>query len=205
MDTPVSVQMDSHAEILISTEKSRLWAIRNYSPDVYSVLVDLPYHHEPEIVVHGLVRHQRRDIIFLSDVSEGYTYSRRLMPSTPFSVCPDLLTLMEDVNKSMGTDFNGLLINRYTDGSKYLSAHSDAETFLDKKNKMVAAISYGPGVRKFRIRDKKSKKIVLDVEHDSLMLLVMEGEFQSEFTHKIPPTKKKVGERISITFRHHTK
>jgi len=62
---------------------------------------------------------------------------------------------------------------------------------------------FRPGIRKFRIRDKSTKKIVLDYDHQPGTLLVMSGEFQKQFTHEIPIQKKIKDERISITFRHH--
>jgi hypothetical protein len=67
----------------------------------------------------------------------------------------------------------------------------------------IRRIAYGPGVRKFRIRNKKTKDIVLDFEHESCCLYVMQGDFQVEFTNDIPVQKKVKGERISLTFRHH--
>jgi len=104
---------------------------------------------------------------------------------------------------ALGTSFNGVLYNRYRNGEKYVSAHSDEESAPDKTHRLVAGISYGPGLRKFRIRNKKTKDIVLDFEHESCCLYVMQGDFQVEFTHEIPVQKKVKGERISLTFHRH--
>ena len=65
-------------------------------------------------------------------------------------------------------------------------------------------LGFSPGIRKFRIRNKDTKEIVLDFDHNPCTLLVMQGEFQREFTHEIPIQKRVKDERISITFRHHT-
>ena len=102
------------------------------------------------------------------------------------------------------------VMRRYRDGTKYLSQHSDNESGLDKKTKMVAGLAYG-ATRIFRITDKKTKEIVIDLPHEPCMLIVMAGEFQKEFLHGIPVVpgrkaqKETIGDRISITFRHHTK
>jgi hypothetical protein len=58
-----------------------------------------------------------------------------------------------------GSNFNGILINRYSTGQEYIGQHSDDEKNLDKSG--VIAISYR-GERIFRIRDKVTKEIVQD-------------------------------------------
>lgn len=69
-------------------------------------------------------------------------------------------------------------------------------------NNRIASIAYG-AVRIFRIRNKQTKKIVLDYNHTPKTLLVMEGDFQKEFTHEIPIQKNITEGRISLTFHHH--
>ena len=93
------------------------------------------------------------------------------------------------------------MINKYDGGSEYLSKHSDDETGLDPRVGVVA-ISYG-AVRKFRIRDKKTGKIVMDIPTESNKMIQMYGHFQKEFTHEIPVEKKVNGVRYSFTFRKH--
>jgi alkylated DNA repair dioxygenase AlkB len=99
-----------------------------------------------------------------------------------------------------GAEFNGILVNRYTCGSDYISAHSDDESKLDKVG--VVSVSYG-AMRTFRVRDKKTKKIMIDVPMISGKLLHMGGNFQLEFTHEIPAEKKVYEVRYSFTFRRH--
>lgn len=85
-----------------------------------------------------------------------------------------------------------------------IGAHSDNEAGLDKNNKMVVGLSYGPGIRTFRIRDKETNKIVLNYKQEPGTLLCMCGEFQTYYTHEIPKELKIKEERISLTFRCHT-
>jgi alkylated DNA repair dioxygenase AlkB len=126
------------------------------------------------------------------------------MASQPLSDHPFLVEILNQVNTQLGTNFNGILVNSYLNGEKYVGAHSDDERGLDKSGrKIVAGLAYG-AIRKFRIRDKVTKKRVLDYPHLPGTLIVMEGDFQQEFTHEIPVEKKVREERISITFRHHT-
>jgi alkylated DNA repair dioxygenase AlkB len=190
-------------KILIQTENSALWVVENFSEDYYEILKDVFCYEEPPIKIMGKDCRQRRNVAFYSDESEGYKYSGQTMKSLPLSNVDLFPPLLEEINNSLGTNFNGILVNRYINGEKYLSAHSDDENGLDKNNKMVVGLSYGPGIRKFRIRDKNTKEIILDYDQQPKTLLVMQGEFQKEFTHEIPIQKKIKDERISITFRHH--
>lgn len=190
--------------ILIDTGKSKLWTISNFTEDIYDDLVDLYCEHEPEITVWGKLCHQKRDVGFYSDVSNGYKYSSTISRSHSLSEQPLLTELLTELNKYLETNFNGILVNRYKNGTKHIGAHSDDESGLSKKDKMVAALAYDRnGTRTFRIRNKKTKEIVLDIQHEPCMLIVMEGEFQKEFTHEIPIQKRVSGERISLTFREH--
>ncbi len=144
-----------------------------------------------------------RGILFVSDESKGYKYSGQISEAIPLGSAPLVTKCMNTINNVLDTKFNGVLINRYLNGEKYIGAHSDDETGLDPSKSMVVGISYG-ATRKFRIRDKLTGKIVLDYHQKSGTLLVMEGDFQKEFTHEIPQEKRVKTERISMTFRCHT-
>lgn len=191
--------------MLIDDGSAGLWVVPNFGPDLYPDLSRLNLAVEPEIMIRGRLCHQRRDVGFYSDTSEGYRYSGQFAESIPFQRAPFLKALMDLVNASLGTNFNGCLVNRYRDGTKYLSAHSDSKIGLDKNNFMVVGICYGPGIRKFRIRDKNTQEIILDHPHQPRELLVMDGQFQDRYTHEIPIEKRVKGERISVTFRAHIK
>jgi alkylated DNA repair dioxygenase AlkB len=158
------------------------------------VLID-----RPPIVVFGKEVRQNRRVGFFSDESEGYRYSGKLMKSQPL---PDWMRdMMSEVNRLLNAGFNGVLVNHYVDGSDYIGAHSDDERGLGVGG-IVAGLSFG-AERKFRIRNKDSKKIVMDIPTKEGSLIVMGGGFQKEFTHEIPVQKRVSGERWSFTFRKH--
>jgi alkylated DNA repair dioxygenase AlkB len=163
--------------------------------------VDSLLEERPEIVVFKKVCKQQRFIGFFSDDSEGYRYSNKLMPSKPLS--PNLIGLMQTVNALLGTEFNGMLVNKYMDGNDYIGAHSDSEIGLDAVGGVVA-LSFG-AERTFRIRCKQTKKIVHDEQTTDGSILQMGGGFQKLYTHEIPVQKKIKEPRVSITFRKHTK
>ena len=191
-------------EIIHETEHSSLWCIPNFpvSDELETSLTTLPLLEKPTILVVGKEVHQQRDVGFFSDTSEGYYYSKKLMKSQPLT--PELRDIMQSVNEELGTEFNGILVNRYNSGADYIGAHSDSESGLDPNNKTVASLSFG-ATRIFRIsrtEDKKKIKVV-DYEHTPYTLLVMDGEFQSEFKHEIPKQLRIKQARISLTFRTH--
>ena len=190
--------------VLIETDKSKLWVSPDFTPDYMDEFSKLELNIEPPIFVYGKKHKHPRNVGFYSDQSIGYRYSGQLMKAKPLFDEKRLQQVLDQTNQSLGTNFNGILVNQYMNGQHYIGAHGDDERGLDKTGKnMVACISYG-AVRKFRIRNKSDRNIVLDYDHKPCTLLVMEGDFQKEFTHEIPVQKNVKEQRISLTFRHHT-
>ena len=152
----------------------------------------------PKIYVYGRECHQNRNVGFFSQTSVGYRFSGQLAKASPIE--PHLQDLLNKINIKFGSTFNGVLVNKYIDGNNSIGAHSDSEISLDPIG--VVALSYG-AVRKFRIRDKFTKKIVIDIPTQSGHIIHMGGSFQKEYTHEIPVEKKIKDIRYSFTFRKH--
>jgi alkylated DNA repair dioxygenase AlkB len=100
-------------------------------------------------------------------------------------------------------NFDQVLINWYQNGHHYIGSHADSESQL-KPRSPILSLSLG-GTRKFRIRDKKTKKILRDIEVNNGCALVMCGAFQEELKHEIVKVNGdrglRVPPRINITFR----
>ena len=122
---------------------------------------------------------------FFSNNSIGYKYLNKIQKSK--NLTPYLKQLLDKINEKFNSDFNGILINRYDDVTQYIGSHSDNETGLG--NIGVLSLSYG-AIRNFRIRNKKDKKIVANIDTKDDELILMDGDFQKEFTHEIPIKKK---------------
>jgi len=150
-------------------------------------------------MLYGKMIEQPRNVGFFSDVSKGYKYSN--VVSKAKKMTPELGALLNYVNKYLGASYNGILVNQYESGEDYISKHSDDERGLDPVVGVVA-LSLG-SVRKFRVRDKTTGKILIDVPTLETSMIQMAGNFQKEFTHEIPKEKRVSGERISFTFRYH--
>lgn len=198
--------MSSHQEPLIydvhvETPSSKLVTYPCFDQHTYPDFEHLYTQERPPIRVFGRIARQNRNVAFyaLTGVA-GYRYSGQVMEALPIEQQPLLLSILHKVNNFLGTSYNGILINKYLDGNDYIGAHADDEKNLS--GGMVASLAYG-AVRKFRIRDKSTKRIVIDLSQQPGDLLVMWGNFQQEFIHEIPKEKKVTQPRISLTFREH--
>lgn len=181
------------SSLVIHSLKDTSYIVDNSVSDIKSLLNDYP-----EIIVYGKKCLQRRSIGFFSDESLGYKYSGKIEKSQPLT--QNLKLLLNYINKKFESDFNGILVNKYKNGNDYISEHSDNEKEISDKG--VISVSYG-AVRKFRIRNKITKKIVQDIPTENYQIIEMAGNFQKEFLHGIPIEKKVKEERISFTFRKH--
>jgi alkylated DNA repair dioxygenase AlkB len=141
-----------------------------------------------------------RKVGFFSNESIGYEYSGNILPAIKFDNYMFLQNIMDQVNDITNSDFNAILINCYRDGNDYIGAHSDDERSLG--NNGVVTISLGQE-RKFRIRDKKTKELLVDIMVKDGDLYHMKGDFQKHFTHEIPKQMSAKGTRYSLTFRKH--
>ncbi len=188
------VQTERSALVLHDLEPEKVRLLQTCAEDVDGKLI---FH--PEIRIFGKIAHQHRSIGFFSDESIGYSYSGQIAKSVPLSA--PLRELLDFINQKFEASFNGILINKYLSGEEYIGKHSDDEKALEKGVGVVCC-SLG-AVRKFRIREKESGKMVVDVPTENNKIIQMKGDFQKEFTHEIPVEKKVKGVRYSFTFRRH--
>jgi alkylated DNA repair dioxygenase AlkB len=119
--------------------------------------------------------------------------------STPLPWTDDLLLIRERVEKASGTKFNSVLLNYYRDGNDSVSWHDDMDN-IPGRNRMVGSVSFGE-VRLFDIRNKAdhSIKFSIPLEHGSYLL--MKGDFQEHWQHRIAKSTKPMKARINLTFR----
>jgi len=95
--------------------------------------------------------------------------------------------------------FNSVGLNLYRDGRDSVAAHND---HLDElaPGFPIALVSLG-ATRRMTIRAKEPPRRVLNVDLEGGSLLVMSYETQQHYTHGVPKTAERVGERISLAFR----
>ena len=152
---------------------------------------------QDNIKIFGKTYAQPRLTALYANNEKPYRYSNITMQPTKFS--PVLLLIKSQVEKCTNLDFTSCLVNLYRDGQDSNGWHADNEKELGE-NPIIASVSFG-AERFFHMKHRydKSQKLKIKLENGSLLL--MKGKTQHHWLHQIPKTKKKVGERINLTFR----
>jgi alkylated DNA repair dioxygenase AlkB len=126
-----------------------------------------------------------------------YTFSGTKFDPLPWT--KELLLIKEKVETFACTRFNSVLLNYYRDGNDSVAWHSDDEHELGL-NPVIASLSFGQE-RRFDIRHKTDhqKKYSVNLENGSLLL--MKGNMQHNWEHRIAKSTKPLKERVNLTFR----
>ena len=149
-----------------------------------------------EAIIFGKKIITKRKVAWYGEKEMAYTYSKTTKLALKWT--NELLALKIKVEQITGDTFNSCLLNLYHNGNEGMSWHSDGEKEL-KKNGAIASLSFG-AERKFVFKHKESKEQVRFIlEHGSL--LMMKGETQSYWLHKLPTSKLILKPRVNITFR----
>lgn len=149
-----------------------------------------------EAVIYGKHIITARKVAWYGDKNYTYTYSNTTKQALPWT--KELIELKQLTEKLTGATFNSCLLNLYHNGDEGMAWHSDDEKALEK-NGVIGSLSFG-AERKFSFKHKRTKQTVsLILEQGSL--LVMKGETQTNWLHRLPPSAKKFMPRINLTFR----
>jgi alkylated DNA repair dioxygenase AlkB len=117
----------------------------------------------------------------------------------PVSWIPELLLIKERVEAYTEIMFDGVLLNYYRDGNDSVAWHADKDTIPGLKTE-IASVSFGQ-VRAFDFRSKTDhrNKYSIDLEHGSLLL--MKGDLQRFWEHRIAKSNLPMTARLNLTFR----
>jgi len=147
-------------------------------------------------IIFGKLIITKRKVAWYADKPFEYTYSKTTKLALPWT--QELLEIKKIVEAESKETFNSCLLNLYHDGSEGMAWHSDGEKAL-KKDGAIGSLSFG-AERKFSFKHKKTKQSVsIILEKGSL--LVMKGTTQTNWLHRLPPTKKVKTPRVNLTFR----
>ena len=152
---------------------------------------------QEKIKMFGQVHDIPRLTAWYGEPNKTYVYSGIKVHSDPWT--KTLLKIKEKIEKVSSVEFNSVLLNLYRDGSDGVSWHSDDEPELGH-NPVIGSVSFGEA-RPFQLKHKFNPELKQKVmlEHGSYLL--MQGGAQHQWLHQIPKSKKKMGERINLTFR----
>ena len=131
------------------------------------------------------------------DNNKTYSYSGTKNDPIPWT--GELVSLKEKIEAFTSYSFNSVLLNYYRDGNDSVAWHSDDERELGT-DPVIASLSLGQA-RQFDFRHKEdhSRKYSLQLTNGSLLL--MKGNLQHHWEHRIPKSAKATGPRINLTFR----
>ncbi len=159
------------------------------------LLANIEWKHD-QAIIFGKHIETKRKVAWYGDQPFSYTYSNTTKYALPWT--PELVQLKQIIEDKTGESFNACLLNLYHSGEEGMAWHSDGEKDL-KKNGAIASLSFG-AKRKFAFKHKQLKNTqALYLEHGSL--LIMKGETQTHWLHRLPPTKQVTEPRINLTFR----
>ena len=162
----------------------------------YEILLNTIDWKNDEAIIFGKKIITKRKVAWYGDSEFDYTYSKITKKAHLWT--PELLQLKKQIEETSGETFNSCLLNLYHSGEEGMAWHSDAEKDL-KKNGAIASVSFG-AERKFAFKHKETKETVsINLENGSL--LIMKGNTQTHWLHRLPPTKKVTSPRINLTFR----
>lgn len=152
---------------------------------------------QPEIEVHGEMHPVPRLVAWYGDPGIAYRYSGHTHQSRPWT--PLLEEIRQQVQRETGSSFNGVLLNLYRDGSDAMGWHSDDEPELGRRP-VIASLSLG-SQRRFDLRPKGQSAMTHSLWLGHGSLLVMRGETQHNWQHRIARCSQARRPRLNLTFR----
>lgn len=126
-----------------------------------------------------------------------YVYSG--IRNSPSAWTPGVLALKDRLSAELQVEFNSVLLNRYRGGSDSIGWHADDEPELGDEP-VIASVSLG-ATRTFELRHRKQPRLLERYSLNSGSLLVMKGQTQKRWVHRIPKEPSVQGERVNLTFR----
>jgi alkylated DNA repair dioxygenase AlkB len=130
-----------------------------------------------------------------ADEGKSYRWSGIVQHSLPWT--QTLLAVKARVETAAQTTFNSVLLNLYRSEMDSVSWHADDEPELGD---VIASVSLG-AARQFQFKkiDDPKQRLSVELAHGSL--LIMRGDTQRRWLHRVPKTSKPHPPRINLTFR----
>jgi alkylated DNA repair dioxygenase AlkB len=112
---------------------------------------------------------------------------------------PVIIDAARRVTQHLNVPFNAVGLNLYRDGHDSVAPHNDHLNEI-REGFPIALLSLG-ATRRMTVRAKEPPRRVIHADLEPGSLFVMDYATQIHYTHAIPKTDEKVGERISLAFR----
>jgi alkylated DNA repair dioxygenase AlkB len=170
---------------------------RDESASLLKTLIEQTPWVQEDILMYGKIIKTPRLTTWYGDNGKSYTFSGKKYDPIPWT--PELLEIKSRIESIAETTFNTVLLNYYRNGNDSVAWHSDDEYELGK-DPVIASVSFGQ-MRRFDVRQKQDhqQKFSVDLENGSLLL--MKGDLQHFWEHRIAKSVKPMKERVNLTFR----
>jgi alkylated DNA repair dioxygenase AlkB len=163
---------------------------------VYAALAEEAAWKQESIVMFGRRVPLPRLTAWHGEPEAVYGYSG--LRNVPQPWTPQLSALRERLADRLGVRFNSVLLNWYRGGGDAMGWHADDEPELGREPS-IASLSLG-ATRTFELEHRTDReRIAVPLEHGSL--LVMAGQTQHRWRHRVPKQRRVEGGRINLTFR----
>ena len=169
---------------------------REESINYFNILLKAIDWKNDEAMIFGKHIITKRKAAWYGDSGYAYTYSKITKQALPWT--QELTVLKKIIEQVTEAIYNSCLLNLYHNGNEGMAYHSDDEKTLGR-NSAISSLSFG-AERKFSFKHKKTKETFSTVLENG-SLLVMSGTTQTNWLHRLPPTKKITEPRINLTFR----
>ncbi|MES2827044.1 MAG: alpha-ketoglutarate-dependent dioxygenase AlkB [Bacteroidota bacterium] len=177
-----------------------------YHPDLFNgeecrhllnhFIADTPWQQKTQWMFDKEVITPRLTAWYANENTYDYTSLRR---SAPNIWTPELLLIKSRVEWIAGVNFNSVLLNYYRDGNDSVAWHSDNEKALGSRP-VIASVSFGQ-VRSFDIRNKRDHSEKYSIKLESGAMMIMKGDLQQHWDHRVPKSIKPMRPRVNLTFR----
>ncbi len=112
---------------------------------------------------------------------------------------PELAAVRDALAGLTGIPFRYVLVNRYRDGADSVAWHNDREV-AHVARPVIASLTLG-ATRAFDLRPKSDRRRIVSVDLDHGDLVIMRGDTQTNYEHRVAKDRRVTGERINLTFR----
>lgn len=169
---------------------------------LFDTLIDSLDWEQPRLKMFGREVLSPRLHAWHGDDDAHYRWSGRVWQPKPWP--PALGRLRDRLQRQLSIRFNSCLVNRYRSGEDAMGWHADDEPELGL-NPVIASISIG-AVREFDfqhrgLRDLNGAAAKHRIPLADGSLLLMFGETQQHWKHRIRRQRNVSGERLNLTFR----
>ncbi|WP_237056200.1 alpha-ketoglutarate-dependent dioxygenase AlkB family protein [Microbulbifer sediminum] len=150
----------------------------------------------PEIRMFGRSHPIPRRHAFVADPGITYRWSGLEQVGQPWI---EPLARARSRLRSSGFDFNSVLANDYRGGADSMGWHADDERELGP-HPVIATLSLGASRRLAFKRRDGGGRVALELGQGALLLT--SGAVQRHWLHQVAKSRRPLGRRVSLTFRH---